>query len=146
MALNPQFATATVNGEADYIGTLLDNGYLRVYDGQQPESADDAITDQVLLAELRFAADAFPAAVDGVITSNALTSDASANATGTAAWCRLFKSDGTTVVMDGTVGTADANVIINTVDIVAAAVISAPSPVVIAVPKAGEVLADDAEV
>lgn len=143
MALNPQFATATVNGEADYLGGLFDNGYLRVYDGAQPESADDAVTDQVLLAELRFAADAFPAAVDGVITSNAITDEDSALADGTAAWCRCLASDGTTVLMDGSVGTSDANVIINTVEIVTAAVISA-SPVVIAVPKSGEVLAEDA--
>lgn len=141
MALNPQFAVATVNAEADLLGSLLDDGYLRVYDGTQPLTADDAITDQVLLAELRFAADAFPAAVAGVITSNALTDEDSALASGTAAWARLLESDGATVVMDGTVGTSDANIIINTVDIVATAVISA-SPVVIAVPKSGEVLAE----
>lgn len=144
MALNPQFATATVNAEADLIGSLLDDGYLRVYDGTQPQTADDAITDQTLLAELRFAADAFPAAVDGVITSNALTDEDSALASGDAAWCRLLADDGTTVVMDGTVGTEDANVLINTTEIVATSVISATAPVVIAVPKSGEVLAEDA--
>ena len=142
MSLNPQFAVATVNGEANYIGGLLNNGYLRIYDGLQPESADDAITDQVLLAELRFANPAFPAAVDGTITSNAITADASANASGEASWCRCFASNGTTVVMDGTVGTSDANVIINTTSIVAAAVVSAVGPVVITVPKSGEVLAE----
>lgn len=144
MALNPQFAVATVNAEADLIGSLLDDGYLRVYDGQQPQSADDAITDQVLLAELRFAADAFPAAVNGVATSNAIADEDSALATGTASWARLLADDGTTVVMDGTVGISNANIIINTVNVVATAVISVTSPVVIAVPKSGEVLAEDA--
>ena len=127
MAANPKFSNDTVNGEADYIGTGLDNGYIRLYDGTQPTNADTAVGAQVLLAELRFAADAFPAAVAGLITANAVTSDSSANATGTASWARLLKSNGTTVVMDGTVGTSDANVIINTTSIVAGAVVSCSS-------------------
>lgn len=143
MASNPQFSTEAVNAEADAIGGLLNNGYLRIYDGAQPQDANTAITDQVLLAELRFAADAFPAAVDGTITANAITSDASANATGTAEWGRILKSDGTSVIMDGTVGIEDANIIINAIDIVAAAVVSCSS-LILTVPKGGTVLAEDA--
>ena len=47
---------------------LLDNGYLRIYDGTQPATANTAIGSQVLLAELRFNADAAPVAVNGVLT------------------------------------------------------------------------------
>ena len=54
-------------------------------------------------------ATAAPAASAGVITFNALTSDASANATGTPTWFRAVQSNGTTVVMDGTVGASGAN-------------------------------------
>lgn len=145
MALNPQFSAVAVNAMADAIGGALNTGYIRVYDGAQPENADTAITDQVLLAELRFAADAFPVSVDGIIDSNAITADASANATGTATWCRVLASNGTTVWFDGTVGTENANLILNTVDIVAAATVSAPNGLQVVIPKSGEVIADDIE-
>ena len=145
MALNPQFSTLSVNAQADAIGGALNSGYIRVYDGNQPEDADQPVTDQVLLAELRFGADAFPAAVDGIIDSNAITADPSANATGEAKWCRVLASNGTSVHFDGSVGTEDANLILNTTDIVAGGVVSAPNGLSVVVPKAGEVIADDIE-
>jgi hypothetical protein len=127
MALNTQMADATVNAQADALSDLLDNGYLRIYDGTQAATADTAIGAQVLLAELRFNATAAPAASGGVLTFNAITSDSSANATGTASWFRCLKSDGSTVVMDGSVGTSAANLILATTSIVAAQVVSCSS-------------------
>lgn len=127
MALNTQMADATVNAQADALSDLLDNGYLRIYDGTQAATADTAIGAQVLLAELRFNATAAPAASGGVLTFNAITSDSSANATGTASWFRCLKSDGSTVVMDGSVGTSSANLILATTSIVAAQVVSCSS-------------------
>jgi hypothetical protein len=117
MALSPKFANATVSAEADALARLLDNGYLRIYDGTQPATADTAIGAQVLLAELRFSATSAPAASNGLLTFNAFTSDASANNTGTASWARCLASDGTSVVMDGSVGTATSDFIINSVAI-----------------------------
>jgi hypothetical protein len=108
-----RLANATVSAQADALARLLDNGYLRIYDGSQPATADTAIGAQVLLAELRFAATSCPAANNGVLTANAITSDASANATGTATWARLLKSDGSTVVQDCDVGTSGNTAIIN---------------------------------
>ncbi len=104
MPRNTQIANTTVNAQADALARQLDNGYLRIYTGPQPANADTAITTQTLLAELRFAATSALAAVDGVLTFSAITSDEAANATGTAVWFRCFRSNGTTVVMDGTVG------------------------------------------
>jgi len=127
MALNPKFSNVCVNLEADAIGNAMNTGYLRIYDGSQPATADTAIGAQVLLAELRFGADAFPAASAGVLTANAITDDSSANATGTAAWARILQSDGTTTMWDGSVGTASANVILNTVSISSGAVVSCSS-------------------
>lgn len=109
MALNTQLANATVNGQADNLSARLNSGFLRIYDGSQPATADTAIGAQVLLAELTFSATAAPAAVNGLITFNAIGSDTSANATGTPTWFRAFQSNGTTVVMDGTVGASGAN-------------------------------------
>lgn len=105
MAKNIQIANATVNGQGDNLAARLNNGYMRIYSGTQPTNADTAIGAQVLLAELRFSATAAPATSAGVITFNAITG-ATAAATGTATWFRALQSDGTTVVMDGTVDVA----------------------------------------
>lgn len=98
-----RLANATVNGQADDLARRLDNGYLRIYDGTIPTNADTAVGAQVLLAELRANVTSAPAAVAGVLTFNAVTSDLANNATGTAAWFRALSSNGTTVVMDGLV-------------------------------------------
>ena len=127
MAKNTQITDAIVNAQADLIGVALDSGYLRIYDGTQPANADTAVSTQTLLAELRFGADAFPAASAGLLTANAITSDSSANASGTAAWFRALKSDGTTVVMDGTVGTSGTNMVIATTTITSGQTVSCSS-------------------
>lgn len=117
MALNPKLANVGANAAADAVARLLDNGYLRIYDGAQPATADTAIGAQVLLAELRYNATSAPAASAGVLTFSAITSDTAANATGTAAWFRAFKSDGTTAVYDGSVGTGTNDIVLNSVAI-----------------------------
>lgn len=104
MPLQTRLSNVTVNGQADNLARRLDNGYLRIYSGTQPANADTAITTQTLLAELRFSATSAPAAANGVLTFNSITPDSAANATGTATWFRCTGSDGTTVVMDGSVG------------------------------------------
>lgn len=113
MALNPKLANVGANAAADAVARLLDNGYLRIYDGAQPTDADTAIGAQVLLAELRYNATSAPAASAGVLSFNAITSDTAANATGTATWFRAFKSDGTTAVYDGSVGTGTNDIVLN---------------------------------
>jgi hypothetical protein len=115
MANNLKMSNAAVNAEADALSDLLDNGYLRIYDGSQPANADTAVGAQTLLAECRFANPASGAAVAGVITFSTITSDTSINATGTATWFRALKSDGTSAVMDGSVGTSAADLVLNSV-------------------------------
>jgi hypothetical protein len=124
MALNTQLANATVSAEADALARLLDNGYLRIYDSTQAATADTAVGAQVLLAELRFNATSAPSASNGVLTFNAIIADSDANASGTASWFRALKSDGSTVVMDGSVGTASANLVLNSVAITIHAAVS----------------------
>jgi hypothetical protein len=109
------------------IGDQSDTGYIRIYDGTIPTNADTAVGAQVLLAELRWNAAAFPSATNGVITAAAITADASANATGTAAWFRSLKSDGTTVLCDGTVSTSGADMNLNTTSITSGANVSISS-------------------
>jgi hypothetical protein len=109
------------------IGDQSDTGYIRIYDGTIPTNADTAVGAQVLLAELRWNAAAFPSATNGVITAAAITADSSANATGTAAWFRSLKSDGTTVLCDGTVSTSGADMNLNTTSITSGANVSISS-------------------
>lgn len=127
MPLTPKLSNSAASTGADAICPLLNTGYLRIYDGTQATDADTAIGAQVLLAELRFNATAFGAASNGVATANAITQDASANATGTATWFRALKSDGATVVFDGSVGTATSNLVLNSVAIQIGAAVSVTS-------------------
>ena len=119
MALDTNLAEAAVNAYADAIGALLDDGYLRIYSGAMPAGADDSTGGAVLLAELRFANPAFHAAASGVAFAYPLTAEDSAPASGTATWARCLKSDGSTKVMDCTVGASGANVNLNTTAVVA---------------------------
>jgi hypothetical protein len=127
MAADLRESNLIVNGKADYVSDQLDNGYLRIYDGTRALTADTAVGAQVLLAELRFNATAAPAAVAGVLTFNAMTADAGANNTGTASWFRALKSDGTSAAFDGTVGTSDSDLVLNTTSIVSGAEVSISS-------------------
>lgn len=127
MARNPQLTNAAASAAADAVVVLLNSGFLRIYDGAQPATADTAITTQVLLAELTFGNPAFGAAANGVATANALTSDPAANATGTAAWFRCLRSNGTTAVVDGTVGTSGADLNVSTVAVSAGVEVSVTS-------------------
>src|SRR5258706_4440326 len=128
MALVPRLSNASATKAANAVlEPDLDNGYLRIYDGTQPATADTAITSQNLLATLRWNATAFAGAVNGVATANAIASDPSAALTGTATWFRALKSDGTTVVFDGSVGTSGANLNLNSALISAGALVAVTS-------------------
>lgn len=85
----------------------LNSGFLKIYSGAQP-AVNGALTG-TLLVSLPFSATAFAAstAASGTVTAtaNAITS-ANAVATGTAGYFALVKSDNTTVVGTGTVGTS----------------------------------------
>lgn len=127
MAVDTKIPDAVANAQANIIGDALDNGYIRIYDSTIPATADTALGAQVLLAELRFNAAAFPTAVAGVITAAAITGDAAANATGTATFFRALASDGTTVKWQGTVGTSASDLVLNSVSIVVGAAVNITS-------------------
>ncbi len=114
MANNLKTSTVARNAALDGIAALANSGLVRIYDGSQPATPQTAISGQVLLVTLTLNATAFPAASSGTLTANAITSGTNGN-TGTAAWYRLLKSDGTTVLWDGSVGTATADLILNSV-------------------------------
>lgn len=108
-----RISSTTADTQGDATATLFNSGYLRIYDGARPATSDTAVGAQTLLAELTFAATAMTTTVNGVLTAAAITSDSSANAAGTATWYRCFRSDGTTAICDGTVGTSGADLNLN---------------------------------
>lgn len=124
MANNPKQTNAAANAAADAVCALANSGLLRIYDGTQPADASTAVTTQTLLAELTLNSTAFGAAVAGVATANSITSDSTADASGTATWFRVVKSDGTTVLWDGSVGTSGCDLNLNTAAIEAGAVVA----------------------
>lgn len=127
MALNAKTAVARRNAALDAaFDSVLNSGFLRIYDGTQPTDADTALGAQVLLAELTLNATAFAAASGGSKAANAITADSSANATGTATWGTLATS-GSVRLFDFSVGTSGANLNLNSVAIQSGAQVSCSS-------------------
>lgn len=119
------FSASVRNAMLDAIATFAGGScLLRFYNGTQPATGGTATT---LLAELTCNATFAPSASGGVLTLNSITSDTSADATGTATWFRIVKSGGSTHVVDGTVGTSGADLNMNTVSFVAGATIAVSS-------------------
>lgn len=126
MALEPKRSAAAANAACDAMTALMNSGILRIYSGTKPASVSAAITG-TLLAELTLNSTAFGAAASGVATANAITGDTSANATGTATHFRIFASNGTTAIMDGTVGTSASDLVVNTTSFVSGAAVDITS-------------------
>jgi hypothetical protein len=124
-----EFNATLINNRLDEITTDMDKGagaaLLRIYDGTRPAKGGAATT---LLAELTFSDPSFPAASGESMTANAITSDASANATGTATWFRIVDSNGV-FVMDGDVGTSGSDLNLNTTSITVGVEVSVTSMV-----------------
>lgn len=113
MALNPHFSAAARNAAVNAVAALMNSGTLKVYDGTQPADASVAITTQNLLVTLSFGATAFGSASGGSASVNGTPITAVIGASGTASWFRCLESDGTTVVQDGSVATATANLVVD---------------------------------
>lgn len=100
-----RISTVARTAAADAIVDQLDAGpaagYIEIRTGAQPATANTAATG-TLLATLTLSDPAFGAAVSGVATASAITSDAAADATGTAGWFRAYTSAAGAVI-DGSV-------------------------------------------
>lgn len=118
MAHNFLIAGVVKNAELDALSDQLDGGFIDILDGSQPATPETAITTQVVLGTLGCNATFSPAASGGVLTANSMTADSDADATGIASWFRAYKSDHTTAVSDGTVGTTSSfDLVINSTSI-----------------------------
>lgn len=126
MPTNLKLSTQAVNAEADAVCALLNSGFLDIYDGLQPPTADTPIGAQTKLARLGFGSPAFAAAVAGVAAANAIASDPSAPAAGAAAWFRALTSTNLPIY-DGSVGTSGCDMNLATTSISVGAVVSISS-------------------
>lgn len=125
MTNSPLFYDVTVKAAVDAAGALLNSGYLKIYSGGQP--ALDVAVSGTLLAALTFGSTAFPASVASAgtvtATANTITSGTAGN-TGTAGYFALVKSDNSTVVATGSVGTSGCDLNLNSTSISSGATVS----------------------
>lgn len=117
-----RFVTTAKNNALDTLKTAVDAGSgpgtIKVYNGTQPTTANDAITSQTLLATLTFS-DPCGTTSSGTLTMSAITQDSAADATGTATWARIADSTGATVFdVDVTVMGAGGTLQFNTTNFV----------------------------
>ena len=130
MASNLKYSNGTrdaqQNGLITYAGSAA---IIKIYSGTQPVNANTAISGQTLLVSLNVSG-TFGTDSSGTITMSSVTS-ATAVATGTASFFRITKSDGTTVVMDGSVGTSSADMILDNTSIATGQTVSITSGTII---------------
>lgn len=114
-ALNSQWSTLAQNTRLSSISTAASSGFVDIYTGAQPANANATITG-TLLCSLPLGATAFKAPSSGTMVNNGAISCV-ASATGTAGYGVMYKSDHTSVLWMGSVGTSAANLIVPTVAI-----------------------------
>lgn len=90
------------------VGTPASSGKLAIYTGTQPSTGGGALSGNTLLVQFSLPSGVFPSASGGVLTAGSIPTAVAGN-TGTATWFRLYQSDGTTTIVDGTVGTSGAD-------------------------------------
>ena len=90
---------------ANKLNDEVDGGYLRIYTGSSP-GPNNAATG-TLLVEFALPAKASNTVANGILTFGTIAS-ANAGAVGTMGYFRIFKTDGTTAVLDGDVAIASA--------------------------------------
>ena len=113
MASNLQYSNGTRDAQQQGLITYAgSNAIIKLYNGTQPANANTAISTQTMLVSLTISG-AFGTDSNGTLTFSTVNNGTAA-ATGTATFFRIFKSDGTTVIMDGSVGTSSADLVLNT--------------------------------
>lgn len=133
MALTPSIVTGARNAAADAVVDLVDAGAspgeLRIYSGTKPADANAALAGNTLLAALVGSDPFFGAAATGVATASAISSDTSADATGTATFFRIgsVNSGVFTPTMQGEVGTSGSDLNLSSTSITAGGTVSVTS-------------------
>ena len=106
MASDFILATKAVNVSAAAVCALLDGGWLCIYGGAKPATADRSVSSQPCLAEIPLPQPAFGAPVQGIVKANKIGTAITDAAARQATWFRAYTLDHVTPVFDGTVGLA----------------------------------------
>lgn len=138
MAANPMVSMLSARAALDALLAKLNvggvAGKIKIFTGAMPATCEVADSG-TLLSTLTLSVTAFPASADpgttglATATANAIASDTNAAATGTAGYFRAYDSAGLCIVQ-GTVGTSAADMILNAVAIAAGATVAITSWVV----------------
>jgi hypothetical protein len=120
-AVRTVLADAVCNASTGAVGA---NGKLIIYSGTMPTNAQTALSGNTAIATIT--AVNFGAASSGVSTVTSSTADSSAVG-GTASFFRMTASNGTTVIIQGTVGTSSSDMTISSTTIAAGANVSLTS-------------------
>jgi hypothetical protein len=111
-----KYSNGTRHAQNEGLITFAGSGaIINIYQGTAPTNANTGITTQTLLVSCVLAG-AFGTDTNGTLTLGTVN-NGTAVATGTAGFFRIFKSDGTTVVMDGSVGVTGADLNLDTTTI-----------------------------
>ena len=130
MASNLKYSNGTRDAQQQGLITYAGTGaIISIYEGTQPANANTAISTQTLLVSLPISG-SFGTDSNGTITLSSVT-NGTAVATGTGQFFRIFKSDNTTVVMDGSVGTSGCDMNLNNTSIATGQVVSITSGTII---------------
>jgi hypothetical protein len=123
MPSNLKYSNGTRNAQQNGLITYAGSGALiNIYAGSQPANANTAISGQTLLVTLTVSG-SFGTDSNGTITLSSVA-DGVAVATGTASFFRITQSNGSTVVMDGSVAISDADLVLNNTSIATGQVVS----------------------
>ena len=120
-----RLGTAARNACVDAVGPLVNGGSIQIRTGAQPTNVSDA-AQGTLLGTLTFSATAFGAGSSGTATANSITSDTTADNSGTAGHAR-FLSTGGTAIADADCGQGSGTVNFDNNVIVAGGVIAISS-------------------
>ncbi len=111
MAYSTELRNAKLHANTTVIGNA---GKLEIYAGTDAPGTDNP--EGTLLAVFTLGSPFAPAPVNGV-QSPTLPAATTGVANGTAGWARVTKADGSTAVMDLTVGTSGAQINLNTLNV-----------------------------
>lgn len=126
MATSPKISQSAAQSLLDALETALNAGTAAVINGYDddaatPTNVEDSAAGSTLLFTLTCSASVFTSKTDGapgaVGTFASITADSSADATDTLQFFRIATQSGGTDVFQGTAGTSNADMIVNTTSI-----------------------------
>lgn len=130
MASNLKYSNGTRDAQQQGLITYAGSGaIIHIYQGTQPADANTSIGSATLLVSLTVTG-SFGTDSNGTITLSSVA-NGTAVATGTAQFFRITKSDNSTVVMDGSVGTSGCDMNLNNTNIATSQVVSITSGTII---------------